>query len=115
MLEKDICDCYISEKTSCMGTKELDPCNCNGDKSKCDFYPEVRKESKKSITNRQWLESLSDADLTMWLLNKYVVHLKLDDYDCNVKVGLQSLVKGYTDSYIGIFNWLSEIHKDEIS
>ena len=27
----------------CWGTKECDLCNCEGDESKCDFYPEKRK------------------------------------------------------------------------
>lgn len=76
---------------------------------------EMMKEKKKNITNRQWLQSLSDADLAMWLLDRYTIHLKLDDYNCNVKVGLQSLIKGYTDSYLGLFNWLTEVHKDNIS
>lgn len=31
----------------CAGTKELDPCSCDGDKNKCDFYEEVRKNNKK--------------------------------------------------------------------
>ena len=26
----------------CLGTKELDECSCNGDTTKCDFYPEKR-------------------------------------------------------------------------
>lgn len=32
----------------CLGTKEIEICNCGGDESKCDFYPERRKKSKKS-------------------------------------------------------------------
>ena len=31
----------------CNGTKEMDECSCGGDESKCDFYPEKRKETKK--------------------------------------------------------------------
>lgn len=31
----------------CLGTKEIEICNCGGDESKCDFYPERRKKSKK--------------------------------------------------------------------
>ena len=31
----------------CWGTKECEECSCGGDKAKCDFYPEVRKEAKK--------------------------------------------------------------------
>lgn len=29
----------------CLGTKEDDPCKCNGDPSKCDFYP--KKEGRE--------------------------------------------------------------------
>lgn len=44
-----LCDCYIDEMTyggtrgKCMGTREYDPCDCQGDKSKCDFFERVRK------------------------------------------------------------------------
>ena len=31
----------------CLGTKEVDRCNCGGDESKCDFYPEKRKAAEK--------------------------------------------------------------------
>lgn len=27
----------------CNGTKERDACDCNGDESKCDFYPYKRR------------------------------------------------------------------------
>ncbi len=42
------CNCYHAEKNwiggigVCWGTKEMEPCSCGGNKSKCDFYPEVR-------------------------------------------------------------------------
>lgn len=48
------CDCYRQYIDSlgksfgrCLGTKEIEICNCGGDESKCDFYPERRKKSKK--------------------------------------------------------------------
>lgn len=31
----------------CWGTKECDQCNCGGDMSRCDFYPEVREKALK--------------------------------------------------------------------
>lgn len=34
----------------CWGTKETDECNCDGDETKCNFYPEVRAKAKKEIT-----------------------------------------------------------------
>lgn len=48
------CDCYRQYIDSlrksfgrCLGTKEVEICNCGGDESKCDFYPERRKKSKE--------------------------------------------------------------------
>ena len=54
------CDCYrekdeiigwIDPETPittlvsrCYGTKECDICVCGGDRTKCDFYPEVREQ-----------------------------------------------------------------------
>ena len=36
------CDAYKNGR--CLGTKEVDPCNCDGDKVKCSFYENVRKQ-----------------------------------------------------------------------
>lgn len=34
-----LCGCYIIQDGGrCMGTKEIDLCNCKGIRSKCDFY-----------------------------------------------------------------------------
>ena len=48
------CDCYRQyidrlgkSFGRCLGTKEIEQCDCGGDASKCDFYPERRKKSKK--------------------------------------------------------------------
>lgn len=38
------CDCYHNGR--CVGTKEIDPCSCGGNKSKCDFYEHVRREGE---------------------------------------------------------------------
>ncbi len=40
-------DCSGKSFGRCLGTKEIEICNCGGDESKCDFYPERRKKSKK--------------------------------------------------------------------
>lgn len=37
----------------CLGTKEVDYCNCGGDRSKCDFYENVRQEARRSSTTPQ--------------------------------------------------------------
>lgn len=64
---KNKCHCYHTQKKTrytynqytgspiphdvevgvCWGTKECDECNCGGNETKCDFYPEVRKKAKK--------------------------------------------------------------------
>lgn len=59
------CDCYRESKrfeynpiimkgvmnpySYCNGTRERDECSCGGDRTKCDFYPEVREEAKKNL------------------------------------------------------------------
>lgn len=55
------CECYSEQETidyyslnsdrrlvsRCNGTKERDVCSCKGDKTKCDFYPEIRKKARQ--------------------------------------------------------------------
>jgi hypothetical protein len=35
---------YMVNKGVCFGTKEQDECSCGGDRTKCDFYPEIREK-----------------------------------------------------------------------
>lgn len=46
--QQNVCACYIAEIQRCSGTKEVDSCNCGGDRSKCDFYPEKRGWGKNA-------------------------------------------------------------------
>lgn len=41
----------------CWGTKECEECSCGGDETKCDFYPEVRKNGRKKKAPKfgQWI------------------------------------------------------------
>ena len=46
----------------CLGTKEVDRCNCGGDESKCDFYPKKRKAAQKTLnTAEMWLKAQEDG------------------------------------------------------
>ena len=46
----------------CLGTKEIDRCNCGGDESKCDFYLEKRKAAQKTLnTAEMWLKAQEDG------------------------------------------------------
>ena len=66
------CDCYnvridriYGNETKygvCLGTREIDCCNCGGDESKCDFYPEKRKAAEKKMnTAEMWLKAQEDG------------------------------------------------------
>ena len=58
------CDSYTtySGESRCLGTKEVEPCNCYGDESKCDFYPEKRKVAEKKMnTAEMWLKAQEDG------------------------------------------------------
>lgn len=38
---------YVEEEKSyCIGTRECDICSCSGDRSKCDFYENVREDNR---------------------------------------------------------------------
>ena len=66
------CDCYNvridriygneMKYGVCLGTKEIDRCDCGGDESKCDFYPEKRKAAQKTLnTAEMWLKAQEDG------------------------------------------------------
>lgn len=49
---KGKCECWHEEHTAqpfasgrCSGTKEFDFCDCGGDVTKCDFYPDKRRKA----------------------------------------------------------------------
>ena len=59
-----VCDSYTTYygESRCLGTKEVDRCNCGGDESKCDFYPEKRKAAEKTLnTAEMWLKAQKDG------------------------------------------------------
>ena len=41
------CYCYDEIHRCCWGTREKEECRCGGDRSKCDFYEEVREDAKQ--------------------------------------------------------------------
>ena len=47
----------------CYGTRECEYCWCDGDESKCDFYPEKRKKANKELnTAEMWLAAQIDGE-----------------------------------------------------
>jgi hypothetical protein len=63
-------------KHECWGTRERDECSCGGDKTKCDFYPDVREKALQEIEPKfgEWIS----------------VHDKLPDEDIRVLVSIDS-------------------------
>jgi len=49
----------------CYGTKEMERCNCGGDRSKCDFYPEIRENAKTNTgiftTGVMWVKAQNNG------------------------------------------------------
>ena len=47
----EYCDCYriTNGQPRCYGTKEMNPCDCDGRKSRCSFYKETRKKYEKFL------------------------------------------------------------------
>ena len=42
----------------CYGTKEQEQCSCGGDRTKCDFYPEIRKKALKETQEYKISEAI---------------------------------------------------------
>lgn len=52
----------------CWGTKECEECKCGGDRSKCDFYPEVREEAEKEQKIEETKKKAKDLEeLLYWM------------------------------------------------
>lgn len=62
----------------CNGTKEREECSCNGDKSKCNFYPENRKESKTMNTAEMWIKAQEDGKTYLLMNEKIKIFYKKD-------------------------------------
>ena len=56
------CVCFIyRNKQICNGTREREECSCDGDESKCNFYPDKRKGSKSINTAEMWIKAQEDG------------------------------------------------------
>lgn len=67
------CPSYSNEKNwlglhgVCNGTKEREPCSCDGDKERCDFYGYVRRQGRAEQTNTKRIRNMSDEELADFL------------------------------------------------
>ena len=104
-----VCDSYTtySGESRCLGTKEVETCSCDGDESKCDFYPEKRKAAEKMLnTAEMWLKAQEDGKIyecingdiayskAIGLVDKddFNKVWKLSNWDCDRAKALDSLL-----------------------
>ena len=86
----------------CLGTKECDRCNCDGDESKCDFYPEKRKAAEKKMnTAEMWLKAQEDGKT--YQSNDLFYNKKHGFVDSNFKPWPINCVSFIDD----IFSWIN--------
>lgn len=76
---------------------ERDACSCGGDKSKCDFYPTVREEEKKSLTNYDLVVRKTPEELAEFFgsdpLHNICPNNCQDDFDRPCKVCVLNWLK----------------------
>ena len=67
------CGCYFEDydRPECWGTKERDVCSCGGDKTKCNFYPDIKekalRELKGIVTNADRIRNMTDEELAKFI------------------------------------------------
>lgn len=83
------CDCYHQHtyrdvsgavdviRYECYGTKERDMCSCGGDRTKCDFYPDVREKALAESEKVCQFCSQFDFDKARITVDKYGAKVEL--------------------------------------
>lgn len=94
--EGNVCSCYKNGR--CLGTKEVEVCNCKGNTSVCDFYPQ--KRNNKTVEDiMQNVDNISD---TIKELSDDFVISYCDDLD-NIMLKIRQLLTGII--ILQILNW----------
>lgn len=100
----DTCPCYKRNNDVygyCLGTKWKQLCSCQGDQSKCNYYPEKRERAKK-MTTLEMMNLAKDNGKT-YLVNDMLYNIKFGFHDKSGK-------KWYGDAF-DYLNDLFEINE----
>lgn len=93
--EGNVCSCYKNGR--CLGTKEVEVCNCKGNTSVCDFYPQKRN-NKTAEDIMQNVDNVSDTikELSDNLVRKYCKDLNI------LMLNIQGFIKAnnVTDEFL---------------
>ena len=110
------CDNYFQHglKFLCYGTKEMEVCSCGGDTSKCNFYPEKRKQKIVNADREKLVELLESAESSCYwnsedkgFIQKIADHLyengvtfvSVNNFGCKL-IPYEERVKTYTNALI---------------
>ncbi|MBR5314534.1 MAG: hypothetical protein IKU45_03865 [Clostridia bacterium] len=74
------------------GTVVVLPCN----EDECEYEPLRAKDEGKSMTNREWLNSMTDEELVCFLLSEDFSRLKMS----------------WTSTFLGLKDWLKKEHTE---
>lgn len=117
-----LCDCFHIEGGNpvCRGTKEKDVCSCNGDRTKCDFYPDVKEkavEQNRVVTAEEYREALYEISYNMTIAE--VTEAFNSAYLCPSKeLVIKDILTNYTSTYVvnAIKKWKDEhtVHRYDI-
>lgn len=69
----DWCFSYNKESSKCMGTKEMDTCNCGGRESLCSFYDNIRKQGKQKVQEQEYDDKENSMN------NKKLVNIRVNN------------------------------------
>lgn len=74
---KDDCIPFMAHDGVCWGTREQDICSCGGDRTKCDFYPDVREKAFQEIEPK-FGEWISVKDRLPDVSGRYLTHCDVE-------------------------------------
>lgn len=116
------CSCFKIEnnKSVCQGTKEKDVCSCNGDKTKCDFYSDVREKAAgqdRVVTAEEYRQALYEISYNMTITE--VTEAFNSAYLCPFKeLVIKDVLTNYTSAHVvnAIKKWKDEhtVHRYDI-
>lgn len=83
---------YIGKRGICEGTKEREPCSCEGNESRCDFYEYKRAGATSTpvVTHYDMIMKMSIEDLADYLVVRSIADLNTALKAYNVNAPLYS-------------------------
>lgn len=81
-------------KHECWGTRERDECSCGGDRTKCDFYPDVREKALQEI-EPEFGEWINVKDRLPDVSGRYLTHCDVEGQSLVCILYFEQFVYGF--------------------